>query len=105
MTTYYEKLKDPRWQRRRLEIMERDGFACFECDDDKSTLHVHHGYYQRGLDPWDYDPDTLWTLCEGCHELVQDYLADFHRLIGGATLSEMQEMFAAAERCLAEIRE
>ena len=66
--TYAEKLTDPRWQKKRLEILERDGWKCVACGDHKKTLHVHHGYYERGLDPWDYSSDTLWTLCVDCHD-------------------------------------
>lgn len=29
---------------------------------------MHHGYYERGLQPWDYPDETLHTLCEYCHE-------------------------------------
>lgn len=66
--TYVEKLKDPRWQKMRLQILERDDFTCLWCGDFESTLHVHHGYYRSGCDPWEYDPSTLHTLCERCHE-------------------------------------
>lgn len=66
--TYYEKLRDPRWQRKRLEIMERDGFACRSCLSKTDTLNVHHGFYDRGVDPWDYPGESLITLCEQCHE-------------------------------------
>lgn len=45
--TYYEMLKDPRWQKKRLEIMERDEFACRDCGDKESTLNVHHTYYEE----------------------------------------------------------
>ena len=55
----------------RLEIMERDEFACQLCHDDKSTLNVHHHYYEKGKEPWDYPSDALATLCEGCHEYVE----------------------------------
>jgi len=79
--TYAEKLRDPRWQRLRLKIMERDGFACRRCGDTESTLHVHHGYYERGLEPWEYDQRTLHTLCENCHEQVGEILNGLHRLI------------------------
>ncbi len=65
---YYEKLRDPRWQKRRLEIMQRDRFGCIDCGDSESTLNVHHCYYEKGLDPWEYDDDCLKTLCEHCHE-------------------------------------
>jgi 5-methylcytosine-specific restriction endonuclease McrA len=66
--TYWEKLKDPRWQRRRLEILQRENFTCEACLGTDTTLHVHHGYYEKGKDPWDYDSATLHCLCEGCHE-------------------------------------
>lgn len=65
--TYSEKLKDPRWQKRRLEIFNRDKFACRKCGDEKTTLAVHHLYYERGKEPWDYPADALVTLCEPCH--------------------------------------
>lgn len=65
--TYAEKLRDPRWQKKRLEILERDGWACQICGDKKTTLHVHHLYYEKNLDPWDYHIFTLMTLCEMCH--------------------------------------
>ena len=65
MTTYQEKLKDPRWQRRRLEIFQRDHWKCIECGNDQLTLHVHHEEY--GGDPWEAPDDKLKTLCEFCH--------------------------------------
>ncbi len=65
---YSEKLKDPRWQKKRLEIFQRDEFTCQRCFDDKSTLNVHHRRYIPGRDPWDYPDYLLITLCENCHE-------------------------------------
>jgi hypothetical protein len=64
---YLQKLKDPRWQKLRLKVLERDEFCCQRCFDDTSTLHVHHRYYVPGQDPWDSLPDSLITLCESCH--------------------------------------
>lgn len=66
--SYSDKLKDPRWQKKRLEIFERDGFSCQHCSDTESTLHVHHMYYEKGKEPWEYDNNALLTLCESCHE-------------------------------------
>lgn len=68
--TYSEKLKSPKWQKKRLEIMERDGFQCQMCFDREETLTVHHKYYIRGNNPWEYDDDCLITLCEDCHQSV-----------------------------------
>jgi hypothetical protein len=71
-TDYEQKLRDPRWQRCRLEIMQRDNFACIECGDTESTLNVHHIRYIRGALPWAYPPWLLVTLCESCHEAIHD---------------------------------
>jgi hypothetical protein len=68
MNTYAQKLKDPRWQRKRLEVLERAQWSCQACLDSTSTLHVHHKHYIKGREPWEYDPDQLAVLCEGCHE-------------------------------------
>jgi len=67
MSTYQEKLKDPRWQKKRLEIMERDGWQCQHCKDKLSTLTVHHIYYLGYIDPWEYDDHMMTTLCDKCH--------------------------------------
>lgn len=65
--TYQEQLKDPRWQKKRLEILDRDNFACQKCGDTKSTLHVHHYYYDKYMNLWEYEDEFLVTLCEECH--------------------------------------
>ena len=66
--SYRQKLLDPRWQRRRLEILSRDTFTCQCCGDASSTLHVHHRWYNGGQDPWEASDDALVTLCATCHE-------------------------------------
>jgi CRISPR/Cas system-associated protein Cas10 (large subunit of type III CRISPR-Cas system) len=69
--SYVEKLKDPRWQKKRLGIMQRDDFKCQLCGDSSSTLHIHHKSYEKGKEPWDYDNNNLITYCEVCHKLVE----------------------------------
>jgi len=63
--TYSEKLKDPRWQKLRLLILQRDCWACVNCGKSTKTLHVHHWVYSKN--PWEADPETLMSLCEDCH--------------------------------------
>lgn len=67
MPTYSEKLRDPRWQRKRLEIMNRDKFTCRHCGDEHNELQVHHRKYYSGLAPWEYHGSDLVTLCKKCH--------------------------------------
>lgn len=65
---YAEKLKDPRWQRKRLEIFMRDGWTCCECGDSKSELQLHHKKYIKGREPWEYADHYFKTLCVNCHK-------------------------------------
>lgn len=65
---YQDKLKDPRWQKKRLGIFERDNWNCRLCANPEETLHVHHLYYIQGADPWDYPDSALMALCATCHE-------------------------------------
>ncbi len=70
--TYAAKLKDPRWQKKRLEVLQRAEWSCEMCGDAESTLHVHHKQYFKGRDPWEYDEDQLAALCVSCHEVGHD---------------------------------
>lgn len=63
---YAEKLRDPKWQKVRLEVFGRDNFRCVICGNEKLELHVHHKFYD-GRDPWDYELSALETLCKLCH--------------------------------------
>lgn len=65
---YLEKLRDPRWQKKRLEVFERDNWTCLQCGSTEKTLNVHHRVYADGYEPWDVRMGILETLCEECHE-------------------------------------
>ena len=65
--SYSQKLKDPRWQKKRLEIFNRDEFTCRDCGAKDKTLHVHHCHYDR-REPWEMAEALLLTLCDQCHE-------------------------------------
>lgn len=71
MKSYADKLLSPKWQKKRLEILNRDGFKCALCSDEETTLHIHHKSYKSGCEPWEYDNSNLITLCKECHECVE----------------------------------
>ena len=76
MSKYSELFKDPRWQKLRLKVLERDEFMCQQCFDSESTLHIHHRYYQCGKKPWEYNMSALLTLCESCHQIEGDFMSE-----------------------------
>lgn len=66
--TYAEKLLDPRWQQMRLRVFERDGWKCRACGESNETLNAHHPVYLPYSEgPWDYEIDSIITLCSICH--------------------------------------
>jgi hypothetical protein len=66
---YLKKLKDPRWQKKRLEIMKRDEWKCRFCGDKSTTLNIHHLEYKG--EPWESPNEKLITVCEDCHEIIE----------------------------------
>lgn len=63
--------RDPRpYIEKRLEILQRDDWACTFCGDKEKTLHVHHRQYIKGRMPWEYEEEFLTTLCFECHEEI-----------------------------------
>lgn len=65
--SYFDELKHPKWQQKRLQIMSRAGFMCEECGSGEKTLHVHHKAYEKGCKPWEYPDSNLICLCDDCH--------------------------------------
>lgn len=66
-SAYLEKLRHPKWQEKRANILQRDKYKCRACGDDETELHVHHLIY-NSCDPWDIEDRYLITLCKNCHE-------------------------------------
>lgn len=90
--TYSDKLKDPRWQKRRLEILAMRGWACEHCGDTHQTLHVHHGCYFRGFEPWEYDTSVMHVLCEGCHNEAHAWLEHIHSIVGRHSVADLPDL-------------
>lgn len=74
---YSDQYKHPNWQKKRLEILQRDDFTCIYCNDKELTLHIHHKIYIKGHKPWEYDNNNFITLCENCHK----YITIIHKVI------------------------
>lgn len=66
---YSDKLKDPRWQRLRLEALNASDWKCSRCGSTTRVLDVHHLAYVDGREPWEYPLEELRVLCKPCHKL------------------------------------
>ena len=99
-TTYSDLLKDPRWQKKRLEILNRDNWTCQECGDTEETLHVHHKSY-KGSDPWDTPDSDLITYCQSCHECFEDALKTgfkVHAIVNNGVLFNGKQIAVVYDR-------
>jgi len=65
--SYAEKLRDPRWQKKRLDVLESAGWECLECGATARELHVHHYWYEPKRLPWEYPDKCFGVLCGSCH--------------------------------------
>lgn len=91
--SYSEKLKDPRWQKKRLEILSSEDWSCALCLSKNKTLHVHHKYYTPNTDPWDYDDSCYVILCEDCHKEEHEALKTLEKHL----LNCVRRQFMASE--------
>jgi hypothetical protein len=66
---YRDLLQDPRWQKVRLEVFNRDNWSCLLCNSKDKTLVVHHEKYE-GSSPWETSKDYLSTVCTQCHGIL-----------------------------------
>lgn len=81
-TEYRKALRDPRWQKKRLFVLERAGWRCEWCGDHRSELQVHHGCYGVRGKPWEVPDDVLYCLCDPCHARAERAKQALHLEIG-----------------------
>ena len=94
--TFLEAYKNPKWQEKRLEVMEIVGFECSDCGSKDNTLHVHHTYYEKGKKPWEYPIESLHCLCEDCHKKAQNINTLLKRQLGKIGLQHHIELLGYA---------
>lgn len=70
--SYENQLKDPRWIKKRDEILKRDCYECFNCGDNYNNLEVHHIRYFKNKYAWEYSNNHLITLCRDCHKIEHE---------------------------------
>jgi hypothetical protein len=84
--TYSEKLKSPKWQKKRLEILQRDNFTCQLCGDTETELHINHLKYTG--EPHEAPNEDLETLCKVCHKLKHT-LDDTHKILQASKVADI----------------
>ncbi len=50
--------------------MEYANWKCQICGAGNKTLNVHHSYYTKGKEPWQYPDGSLICICQDCHSQI-----------------------------------
>lgn len=97
--SYKEQLLDPKWQKKRLLILERDNWMCTDCFSKENTLHVHHLKYYEYL--WDTPNEELKTLCDKCHSDFENKLKSIPFLIKNQCRLKINDPFVL--QCVGDV--
>ena len=101
---YRQKLLDGRWQRKRLQILERDGFSCQQCRR-QDNVQIHHNWYLKNMEPWDYSGEQLITLCSVHHDEITEIQKKLKQLLsesGPELQKEVYEVLLAKKTAIPE---
>lgn len=80
-STYASKLNDERWLSFARQIRRMHNNSCQCCKRGGLVLQVHHFFYDAKREPWEYRPDEVTVLCEGCHHRLHEQLQKFRRYV------------------------
>ena len=97
---HLQRLTDPRWIAKRLEILAVRGNDCEGCDAKGEVVHVHHGFYEGDRYPWNYPDDSLHVLCPTCHGKAQALMVQMNRLLGTLTLEQYRDALEYVSRAV-----
>lgn len=78
--TFSDMYRDPRWQKKRLEVLSAANWTCSQCGDVDQQLHVHHYWYTRDEPPWVVVDGQLAALCHECHATAEEIKSGFAQL-------------------------
>lgn len=80
-TGYDSKLSSPEWQAFARRVRRERGNACEMCKRGHVVTQVHHWFYERNREPWEYRTDEVVVLCHGCHKEIHEHLKQFRKFV------------------------
>lgn len=90
--SYFAKLSDERWIKKRDFVKQRSDFKCEDCGTSSGQLEVHHCYYLYGYEPWEYPTSSLRCLCKKCHTSRDPIEKKNRGLLAHLTQEEIETM-------------
>ena len=114
--SYANKLRDPRWRKLRMDVLNMRGHKCQDCgrgngeramesDEplDECRLEVHHGYYVPQCEPWDYPVYALIVLCGACHHHRHTIEREVAKALARLSTDTLEKVFAEVKHLHANV--
>ena len=61
-------------------------------------LHIHHSFYRKGLEPWEYPNSSLHCLCEAHHKQRAEVEGDLLMVCKGFGIVNLHRLMLAIGR-------
>ena len=101
MTSFAAKFKDPRWLRRREEIIAAADYQCQDCGaTDTDALDVHICYFEQGREPWEYPDEAYRCVCTEDRAIRRPLEKELRQIFARFTSSELDAVYRALRRLL-----
>lgn len=97
MASFADKFKDPRWLRRRAEIIAAADYQCQDCGA-TDTLEVHICYFEQGREPWDYPDEAYRCVCADDRAIRRPLEKELRQIFACFTSSELDAVHRALLR-------
>jgi hypothetical protein len=69
-SSFTQKFHDPRWIKKRTELLHAYDFTCVKCGAANGHALVHRIKHVPHLDPWNYPDHLLQVLCRDCQKIT-----------------------------------
>ncbi len=83
VSSYSDKLETQNWHSFARKIRQENGNFYNACRRGDLVLQVHHTFYDKKRQPWEYESHEMVVLCEKCHHELHDQLQAFRKFVFG----------------------
>jgi hypothetical protein len=97
MASFADRFKDPRWLRRRDEIIAAADYQCQDCGA-ADTLEVHICYFEKGCEPWEYPDEAYRCICAEDRAIRRPLEKELRKIFASFTAAELDILHGALLR-------
>jgi len=95
MADFADKFEDPRWKRKRDDLLSRRNYECEDCGELHRDAQVHICYYTKGRKLWEY-PDRAYKCYCPRHRIMRQRVEDdLKEILADFSIDELDSLHLA----------